>query len=92
MAAPGNYFPDRHDNKVGVGYPTLCMSSEIKKDPKGTKWLFMKITAHEIKNGRFDTDVYVVDEEGELVALSKHVSLITEVKGKSLDMSKAVKL
>jgi hypothetical protein len=75
-----------------VWYPTLCMSSEIKKDPKGAKWLFMRITTHAIKNGRFDTDIYVVDEEGDLVALSKHVSLMKEAKGRPVDMSKALKL
>jgi hypothetical protein len=51
------------------------MVTEIKKDPKDSKWLFMKVRAHEIKNGRFDTEVTIVDEGGELVALSRHVSL-----------------
>lgn len=52
------------------------MVTEIKKDPKDSKWLFMKMRAHEIKNGRFDTEVTVVDEVGDLVALSRHVSLV----------------
>jgi acyl-CoA thioesterase len=51
------------------------MATEIKKDPRDSKWLFLQIKTHSIKSGRFDTDVTVVDEEGELVALSKHVSL-----------------
>jgi hypothetical protein len=53
------------------------MNTEIKKDPKGAEWLFVRTKAHKIKNGRFDTDVWVLDEEGDLVALSKHVSLIS---------------
>lgn len=52
------------------------MYTEIKKDPKDSKWLFMRIRTHQIKNGRFDTDVTVVDESGDLVCLSRHVSLI----------------
>ena len=56
--------------------PTLSMVTEIKKDPKDSKWLFMKVRAHQIKNGRFDTEVTIVDEDGELVALSRHVSLV----------------
>jgi hypothetical protein len=52
------------------------MATEIKKDPKHSKWLFMRMRAHEIKNGRFDTEVTVVDESGDLVCLSRHVSLI----------------
>jgi hypothetical protein len=51
------------------------MATEIKKDPKGAEWLFLRIKTHKIKNGRFDTDIWVLDEEGDLVALSKHVSL-----------------
>lgn len=57
-------------------YPTLSIATEIKKDPRNAQWLFMRIRTHEIKNGRFDTDVTVVDENGELVCLSRHVSLI----------------
>lgn len=34
-----------------------------------------------IKNGRFDTDLWVIDEGGELVAMSKHVSLVNVPKG-----------
>ena len=56
------------------------MTTEIKKDPKGTKWIFMRLRSHQIKNGRFDTEVQLFDEEGDLVALSKHVSLVTEGK------------
>lgn len=54
-------------------YPTVCMAVEIKKDPKGAEWLFMRIRAHKIKNGRFDQEVQIVDESGDVVALSKHV-------------------
>jgi acyl-CoA thioesterase FadM len=52
------------------------MVTEIKKDPSGSKWLFMRVRTHEIKNGRFDTEVTIVDEGGELVCLSRHVSLV----------------
>jgi hypothetical protein len=34
----------------------------------------------EIRNGRFDTLVTVMDEEGELVALGKHVSVVFSKK------------
>lgn len=63
-------------------YPTLSLSLEIKKDPKDSKWLFMKIRTHKILNGRFDQEVQVIDEEGDLVALSKHVSRAVPLKGK----------
>jgi len=59
----------------------LSIATEIKKDPKSCTWLFLRIRAHIIKNGRFDTDLWVIDEEGELVAMSKHVSLVNVPKG-----------
>ena len=76
--APNNFARDDEDYKSGVVYPTLSMATEIKKDPKGAKWLFMRIETHEIRNGRFDTNVVILDEKGELVALSNHVSLVLE--------------
>ena len=66
----------------GVAYPTVSMATEIKKDPKGAKWLFMRMRAHRILNGRFDTEVQVVDEEGDLVVLGKHVSIVMDREGK----------
>ena len=69
------------------------MTTEIKKDPKGAKWLFLKLVTRKISNGRFDTDCYLVDEEGDLVALSKHVSLVNERRGSTpIDIKKVLKL
>ena len=78
--APGNYTKNNADFLYGIAYPTLSMTTEIKKDPKGAKWIFQKLRTYQIKNGRFDTEVQLFDEEGDLVALSKHVSLVTEGK------------
>ncbi|KAG0652497.1 hypothetical protein D0Z07_0658 [Hyphodiscus hymeniophilus] len=74
--APNNYAPDNIDYKLGIVYPTLSMVTEIKKDPRDAKWLFMRMRTHEIRNGRFDTEVTIVDEMGDLVCMSRHVSLI----------------
>jgi len=78
--APGNWSPNRKDLQVGVRFPTLCMTTEIKKDPKGLKWVFMRARSLKIENGRFDTLVYICDEQGDLLAFAKHVSLIVEGK------------
>jgi hypothetical protein len=56
------------------------MMTEVKRDPKGCKWLFLRIQAYEIRNGRFDTNVTVLNEEGELIALGRHVSIVLERK------------
>ena len=62
---------------VGNWFPTLSMSLDVKKapPPEGWEWLFMRIEMHQVKDGRFDYDVVILDEEGELVATSRHANL-----------------
>jgi len=63
----------------GNWYPTLSYGLEIKKAPpteKGWEWLFLRIEMHQARNGRFDLDVVILDEEGDLIALGKHTALI----------------
>ncbi|KAE8444281.1 hypothetical protein EG329_000688 [Mollisiaceae sp. DMI_Dod_QoI] len=92
--APGNFSPDRLDTKANIWYPTLCLTTEIKSDPKGKKWLYLRARAGTIKNGRFDTLVWVLDEERELMAIAKHVTVATEGKfaGKVEEMKSVYKL
>lgn len=77
---------------AGIVYPTLSIVTEIKRDPKGCEWLFLRIQASEIRNGRYDTNVTVVNEGGELVALSKHVSLVYSNGKSAEDMLRLYKL
>lgn len=51
---------------------SLATTIEIKKrlPPGGTKWLFMRSRARQIKDGRMSQDVVILDEMMELVALS----------------------
>jgi acyl-coenzyme A thioesterase PaaI-like protein len=82
LSAPTNFFPHMEDLKT-ITYPTVCLSIEVKKDPMDAKWLFLQIRSHQIKNGRFDQEVRVLDERAELVALSKHVCTAVEMKRRS---------
>lgn len=61
-------------------YPTLSMTLEIKKllPPQGVKWLFLRAQAKEIKSGRMDAEVTILDQNCELVALSHHVCLVID--------------
>lgn len=56
-------------------YPTLLLNLEIKKalPENGVKWLFSRVEAKKIQNGRYDLEVLLLDTEGDLVALSHHV-------------------
>ena len=64
--------------KANFWYPTLLLNLEIKKGlpPEGQEWLFVRVRAKRIKNGRLDLEVVILDEEGDIVALSNHVSFI----------------
>ena len=86
--APKNWAPQNGDIRAGVFYPTLSIVTEVKKDPRDSKWLFMRIRCLQVRNGRFDTEVTVVDEGGDLVCLSKHVSLV--MLKKSLEEMKEI--
>ena len=59
-------------------YPTLSMNLDVKKllPPEGVEWLFVRVQAKVIKNGRLDLDITVLDSEGEIVALSSQCSLV----------------
>jgi hypothetical protein len=64
----------------GYWFPTMSCSVEVKKGPpkgeKGWEWLFMRIESHQIRYGRVDIDVVILDKEGDLVALSKRTALV----------------
>jgi hypothetical protein len=65
------------DLASGVNYSTICVSIEIKKDPKGTKRFYQRACCHKIQNGRYEMDVYLYDEGGDLVALIKQTTIVT---------------
>lgn len=57
-------------------YPTLLLNLDVKKvlPEEGIEWLFVRVEAKQIKNGRMDLEIVILDEKGELVALSHHVA------------------
>lgn len=59
-------------------YPTLLLNVDVKKalPEKGVDWLFLRARAKQIKNGRFDIEVIVLDETGDIIALSHHVCMV----------------
>lgn len=59
-------------------YPTLLLNLDIKKSlpEEGVEWLFARVSVKEIKNGRMDLGIEILDETRELVALSHHISFI----------------
>lgn len=63
--------------KAAMWYPTLLLNLDVKKalPAEGARFLFVRLQAKSIKNGRFDLEIIIKDVEGDLVALSHHVCL-----------------
>lgn len=59
-------------------YPTVVLNLDVKKalPEEGVEWLFARSRSKQIRNGRLDIEVVIMDEKGELVALSHHVTLV----------------
>ena len=63
------------------------MNLEVRRElPKeGLEWLAVRVTAREIREGRFDLDVLVREVGGEIVAMSQHVALIVGMERNTRD-------
>jgi acyl-coenzyme A thioesterase PaaI-like protein len=69
---------DKKSSAAKFWYPTLLLNLDIKKalPEEGVDWLFVRTRAKQIRNGRYDLEVIIVDEVGDIVALSHHVCMI----------------
>ncbi|PLB45243.1 hypothetical protein P170DRAFT_366065 [Aspergillus steynii IBT 23096] len=68
--------PATHEPKFYERYAlfTLCLSVEFKKRPHpSTQWVLVKSNSHTVRNGRYDVQVQILAENGDLLALSHHV-------------------
>jgi hypothetical protein len=71
-------------------YPTVLLNLDIKKSlpQEGVEWLFARVSAKKIKNGRMDIEVIILDEQEDIVALSHHVCLIVGAERNTSQRSK----
>ncbi|OJD14054.1 hypothetical protein AJ78_05560 [Emergomyces pasteurianus Ep9510] len=63
-------------------YPTVLLNMEFKKKlpAEGVEWLYSRVQTKVLKDGRMDLDLVVLDEQGEVVAVSNHVALIVSAQ------------
>lgn len=63
--------------RASMWYPTLLLNLDVKKalPAEGVRWLFVRLQAKMIKNGRYDLELIVKDGDSDVVALSHHVVL-----------------
>lgn len=59
-------------------YPTVTLNIDMKKHlpAEGVEWLYSRVTTKAVRGGRIDLDVTILDERGEVVALSTQVGLV----------------
>jgi len=64
--------------RASFWYPTVVLNIDVKKalPEEGAEWLFTRCRSKLIKNGRYDIELIVMDEHGELVAISHHVAMV----------------
>ncbi|PSR80558.1 thioesterase-like superfamily-domain-containing protein [Coniella lustricola] len=77
-----NKAEGRDDPRDEMWFPTIAMSMEVKTalPHEGVEWLNMRITTKQMKDGKFDLDVLIRDVNGQLVALSNQVALISTME------------
>ena len=65
------------DPRAKYWYPTVLLNLEVKKPlpARGVDWLFSRIRTKQIKSGRYDLSITILDAQGDLVCLSQHVCL-----------------
>jgi acyl-CoA thioesterase len=68
MALNYGYDKDMMGFLKTYGQSTISLTMEIRKDPKGAQWLLQRAVMNAAKNGRFDLDIKIIDEDGDLVA------------------------
>lgn len=64
--------------KAAFWYPTLVLNLDIKKPlpEQGIEFLFVRVSAKKIEKGRYDLEVVICDETGDVLALSHQACLI----------------
>ncbi|KAJ5975293.1 hypothetical protein N7481_009000 [Penicillium waksmanii] len=66
------------EGKAKFWYPTVTLNVDMKKHlpAEGVEWLYSRIVTKVVRDGRTDLDVTVLDQNGEVIALSTQVGLV----------------
>ncbi|CDM30910.1 hypothetical protein CBS147339_371 [Penicillium roqueforti] len=66
------------EEKAKFWYPTVTLNVDMKKHlpAEGVEWLYSRVVTKVVRDGRTDIDVTVLDEDGEVIALSSQVGLV----------------
>ncbi|KAE8145220.1 thioesterase-like superfamily-domain-containing protein [Aspergillus avenaceus] len=69
---------DSSEASAKFWYPTVTLNIDFKKrlPARGVEWLYSRIHTKVVRDGRTDLNVEILDEAGEVVALSTQVGLV----------------
>ncbi|KAJ5782795.1 hypothetical protein N7457_004569 [Penicillium paradoxum] len=64
--------------KAKFWYPTVTLNVDMKKHlpAEGVEWLYSRIVTKVVRDGRTDLEVTILDEAGDVIALSTQVGLV----------------
>ncbi|KAJ5817957.1 hypothetical protein N7447_007965 [Penicillium robsamsonii] len=64
--------------KAKSWYPTVTLNVDMKKHlpAEGVEWLYTRIVTKAVRDGRTDLDVTVLDEAGDVIAVSTQIGLV----------------
>lgn len=85
-AIPQNYGFERDVRGFFARFAsrTVSLNIDVRRDPRGRQWLFQRAVMNQARNGRFDTEVKIVDEEGELVASVQQANMLVPRRSAAL--------
>lgn len=78
-AAPSRTGSDGKGSKTPpFWYPTVTLNVDFKRrlPPEGEEWLYSRIILKDVRNGRTDIEVIMMNERGEIVALANQIGLV----------------
>lgn len=66
---------------------SVAISTEVKKvlPPEGVEWLFLRFFTVQLKDNRMDEQIYLLDVDGEVVAIMHHQVHVVPALSKSKD-------
>lgn len=79
--------PATHEHGFYTRYAlsTLCLSVEFKKRPDPTtQRVMIRSNSNVVSNGRYDVNLQILDQAGDILALSNHVLYISSLRPESL--------
>ncbi|KAI1822796.1 thioesterase-like superfamily-domain-containing protein [Xylaria intraflava] len=61
-------------------YPTLTLDLDFKKalPAEGVEWLRVRLQSKQVRNGRYDYEIVIFDDAGDIVALSHHAAMVVD--------------